>query len=316
MSVSTQDIILQNGSDAYPMDIPDRWQASIEDRIEKMANNAYQVEFDDSSRFVFFSDCHRGDNGGTDAFSKNEPLFLSALKHYADNGFTYVEVGDGDELWQNPQFDRIYQAHASTFDLLHRLAKENQLYMLFGNHDIQCRHTKYMKKDGLPDRECLKLKYTKSSQSILVFHGHQTDPLSDVYAAFSRFAVRSIWRQLLRFNLARDISYHNGQERHSGIIQYIVDRVKLTKSRIEERLASWAYRHHQMIICGHTHQPISAEYGHAPYFNTGSCVEPNLITGLEIIKGAVLQVRWVSQGDEAKREVVVPPRQLSQYLMV
>ena len=61
-------------------------------------------------------------------FAQN--FFIYALNQYATQGYTYIEVGDGDELWQNPHFHKVFKAHPRTFDLLHSLYEKKQLYML------------------------------------------------------------------------------------------------------------------------------------------------------------------------------------------
>jgi hypothetical protein len=86
-----------------------------------------------------------------------------------------------------------------------------------------------------------------------------------------------------------------------------------SKARIEQRLIGWAQGQRKMIICGHTHHPTSAQYGMTPYFNTGSCVEPNQITGLEIRDGTIAEVRWTVKRGRARRESVTQPRQLRRY---
>lgn len=53
------------------------------------------------SRIVLFSDCHRGTGNSNDNFLKNQHLYFAALRYYYSAGFTYIELGDGDELWEN-----------------------------------------------------------------------------------------------------------------------------------------------------------------------------------------------------------------------
>ena len=62
--------------------------------------NAERIRFDAHSKFIFFSDVHRGDNSLSDEFAHNQNIYHFALQHYFENGFTYIEVGDGDELWE------------------------------------------------------------------------------------------------------------------------------------------------------------------------------------------------------------------------
>jgi len=70
-------------------------------RLTEVFEMAEEVPFDDSSKIVLFSDCHRGDNGWADDFAHNQSLFFFALEHYYAQGFTYIEIGDGDELYEN-----------------------------------------------------------------------------------------------------------------------------------------------------------------------------------------------------------------------
>ena len=104
-------------------------------RLEWILGTAKQVGFDDSSRLVFFADCHRGDNGRADIFARNKGLFLDALQHYYQHGFTYVEVGDGDDLWQNRRFSAVRKAHERVFDLFHKFDRQQRLHLIAGNHD-------------------------------------------------------------------------------------------------------------------------------------------------------------------------------------
>ncbi len=41
----------------------------------------------------------------------SKELFLHALTPYYQESFTYVEVGDGDELWKNRKFSDVRRAH-------------------------------------------------------------------------------------------------------------------------------------------------------------------------------------------------------------
>lgn len=48
-------------------------------RLEEVWENAKVVEFDDNSKFVVMSDCHRGIANWGDNFAANEHLFYAAL---------------------------------------------------------------------------------------------------------------------------------------------------------------------------------------------------------------------------------------------
>lgn len=46
-------------------------------RLNEAYNNARIEEFDDNSKYIFFSDCHRGENTPYDEFSKIKIYFYS-----------------------------------------------------------------------------------------------------------------------------------------------------------------------------------------------------------------------------------------------
>ena len=71
-----------------------------------------------------------------DNFLKNQHLYFAALQHYYQNNFTYIELGDGDELWENRSFNRILEIHSNVFWLLSQFYYQKRLYLIYGNHDI------------------------------------------------------------------------------------------------------------------------------------------------------------------------------------
>jgi UDP-2,3-diacylglucosamine pyrophosphatase LpxH len=270
-------------------------------RLDMVYEAAPTVPFDDASRLIFFSDTHRGDNSRTDAFRDNEPLFLHALRHYFEQGFTYIEVGDGDELWKNRRFDTVHQAHAQVFTLFHRFAEKHRLHLLFGNHDIIGNRRQPVDKGGLIAREGLILQQRHDGQQIFVTHGHQADTTSDLFYQVSRLAVRNVWRRLELMHMA-SVSCSDGEEK--------------TPPAYEQYLKRWAKDRERMLVCGHTHRPTTAAYGEAPYFNTGYCLAPGVLTGLEIQHGEIGLVRWRATPHGAspfQREILSQPRRLKYF---
>ena len=266
-------------------------------RMTQAFQAARTVLFDDDSRLVFFSDLHRGDNSRSDAFAQNEDLFLGALRHYLERGFSYVEVGDGDELWQNRRLGDVKRAHRRTFDLLHTFAAVGRLHLVFGNHDIQGFQRRRMGKDGLTAHEGLVLKHARNGQRIFVVHGHQVDFKSDALYRFSRLIIRHIWRHVQNLGIT-GVASSIGESRN--------------RETIRRRVSEWIEARKQMVICGHTHTPKCAGPGEPPYFNTGSGVFDGYITGLEIQNGEIALVKWLrSEWGRAERWLLVPPRKLS-----
>ena len=161
-------------------------------RLSRAYEQAKVISFDNTSKFILFSDCHRGDNSFADDFANNRNIYFHALKHYFNDGFHYCEVGDGDELWENRSFKSIFQAHKNVFKLLKEFHCENRLHMIWGNHDMVYKEPKYVKKHLYryyePVEDCLKdlfegimyhegivLKHKETQQELFLTHGHQAD---------------------------------------------------------------------------------------------------------------------------------------------
>ena len=119
---------------------------SAKKRLDRAYKEGLRLPFNDSSKFILFSDCHRGDNSFADDFAKNRNIYFHALKHYYNKGFTYCELGDGDELWENLSFNSIFQAHKNVYELLKQFHDENRLRMIWGNHDMVYRDPKFVEK--------------------------------------------------------------------------------------------------------------------------------------------------------------------------
>lgn len=260
-----------------PLDLDQKREKVLKNFAHKQLTRVFatapEIPFDDRSHLIFFSDCHRGDRSAVDGFAKNATLFLDVLQHYYCQGFTYIEVGDGDELWENRSFQTVRAAYEAIFNLFHRFNEGGRLHLLLGNHDITGFRQHWTRKDGLLVGEGLVLKHAPSRRRIFTVHGHQADFTSYRLYFVGRLMVRRIWRRLQMLGLFRD--------QYAG-----------SWKRIEGRLRTWAKAHQQILICGHTHHPASAATGESPYFNTGSCLKPGELTGLEIVDGAIQAVRW------------------------
>jgi len=90
-------------------------------------------------KYIVFSDCHRGDGSPADEFARNSLAYKCALEYYLDEGYTYIELGDAEELWENDNFEQIYITHTSVYDLLQRFhdpdPARTRYLKVWGNHD-------------------------------------------------------------------------------------------------------------------------------------------------------------------------------------
>lgn len=264
-------------------------------RISRAYRSAPRVSFNDDSKFILFSDCHRGDNSFADDFANNRNIYFHALKHYYHEGYTYCELGDGDELWENLEFKSIFEAHKNVFDLMAQFFSENRLYRLLGNHDMVYRNQKYVKKHlfsyfdkvtsedkplfpGITFSEGLILEHESTGQEIFMLHGHQADWMNYRAWRINRFMARTFWRQLQIFGIGDPTS---PAKNYRELI------------KVEKRCKRWIIENNNIItIMGHTHRPRFPEPDEIPLFNDGSCVHPRSITGLEIDNGTVSLIKW------------------------
>jgi UDP-2,3-diacylglucosamine pyrophosphatase LpxH len=286
-------------------------------RLTAVFSSADEIPFDDTSKLILFSDCHRGDNSWADDFAPNQQLLFFALQHYLDAGFTYVEVGDGDELWENRDFAEIRRAHSHIFWLMREFYRDNRLYLMYGNHDIERQdpqivaRTLYQYDDertrttqplfeGIKVHEGLILHHTNTNNRIFLVHGHQADPVSDRWWRFSRFMVRHFWRHLQLLGLHDPTSAAQNYKK---------------RGKIEQRLIQWIETQNQMLIAGHTHRSWFPDEGTPPYYNTGSCVHPRCITGIELQGRDITLIKWsIRPNDEGvlivARDVLAGPRKM------
>lgn len=270
-------------------------------RLQKAYEGALRLPLTFQSKYVLFSDCHRGVGNTNDNLLKNQALCTAALGHYCKTGFTCVELGDGDELWENRALEPIIDAHSSIFRLLKDFYVQNRLYLLYGNHDIV-----KAKIPGLPRRFCTwpcccqdprlenqelfpNLKYYEAIildsrciqhgpdiPEIFLVHGHQADTLNSTFWPLARFLVRYVWKPLERSGIQDPTSAAKNYSR---------------KRKTEDRLHDFARCQDLLLIAGHTHRPLLTETD-LSYCNCGSCVHPYTITCIEIEQLHISLVKW------------------------
>lgn len=295
------------------------------DSLTRVFESAEQIPFDDSSRIVLMSDCHRGDGSWADDFLKNQYIYFAALTHYFNQSYIYIEIGDGDELWKNKSFSDIIHVHSDAFWILSRFHSEGRLYSIFGNHDIVKNNSRFTKRlyynrnyynylgererkeikslDNIKHHEGLILRHTPTNGDIFLVHGHQADYLNYKMWRFSRFFVRYIWRPLEMYGVNDPTSAAKNNDK---------------KVSVEKKLVEWVTLKKKVLVAGHTHRPAFPEPGEPPYFNDGSCVHPQCITAIEIADGKITLVKWevktkIDGTLFVGREVLEGPRKLKDY---
>ena len=284
---------------------------SFTGRMERTFQDARCLPLNRCTRYIVFSDCHRGIGNANDNFLKNEFLYLAAMGHYNRECFTCLELGDGDELWENRSLDRIKEAHQESFEMLARFYEAGRLYLVYGNHDMVKKDPAFLEKNfqtcfcdqdlcerplcpGVRFYPGIILRDSENKQDIYLTHGHQADLLNSTFWRLSRFLVRYVWRPLEALGIPDPTSAAKNNTR---------------KKQSEKRLSQWAALRGLYLVTGHTHHPMIKDSG---YFNTGSCIHPSGITGIEIRGRCLTLVKWsvAARPDlslYARREVLGEP---------
>jgi predicted phosphodiesterase len=282
------------------------------------------------SKFIIFSDQHKGARDFADDFALAEKNYLAALQYYDDANFHYINLGDSEELWEN-LMESIINHNMSTFDAEKRFIQRNSFTKIFGNHDLYWDNDPlsgfnlnriYGQKIPIYEGAILRMKMEDAELNIFLTHGHQGDLQSDGNW-FSKWFVSTVWAPLqayLQIN-PNTPAYDNQLKTKHNVLMY-----------------SWVASQKQTaLITGHTHQPVFASLTHleriylklrkarkendqdqikalnealktriqegdkAPrfrkyqpgYFNTGCCCfNDGDITGIEIEKGLIRLIKW------------------------
>lgn len=289
---------------------------------ERPGKRGLALEADFSTdKFIIFSDHHKGNKDHGDDFANNEPNYMAALEYYLINNFTYINLGDSEELWKySPE-----QVISKNINVLRAEAKFQQLnryHKTFGNHDITWKNKLDVNrwfKDiftiPLPVWEGILLKSNVNDKALSIFltHGHQGDKMSD-NNSLSTWLVAHVWRPVQRYleiNVNTPAKDFVLRDRHN-IMMY-----------------EWSsHRENLALITGHTHKPVFASglYSDHPnntinvekideankrsrlkpsYFNSGCCCYNDTdITGVEIADGEIRLIKWHMQNNKSNRVIL------------
>jgi hypothetical protein len=158
--------------------------------------------------------------------------------------------------------------------------------------------------EGIVMHEGIRLRYPTGDALFLV-HGHQGDLLNDKLWWLGKFFVSTFWRYLQLLGVKDPTSA--AQNTGKG-------------DKVEAEIEAWVIANQQPLMMGHTHRPYFPEPGTPPFFNDGSGVVPNEITGIEIDGGDIMLIKWVVAHDaagaiKAQREVLAGPRRVREIFL-
>ncbi len=296
-----------------------------------------------SHRFVILSDQHKGRRNGADDFTMSEPNYIAALQHYYQQGYTFINLGDCEELWKNT-LPQVKKANTHAFAVEKMFLLKNKYFKVYGNHDL------YWSNDPLAgiELEAVYGKKIKVYEGVIIAipvgdkilhvfctHGHQGDARSDGNWLAKLFIAR-IWAPVqayLRINTNEPSNDDYKKTVHNEIMYEWSSGQKNT-----------------ILITGHTHQPVFESLTHLErlnrkwlwakekndvdtiqqidelvkpyrsrfdtihldydkyspsYFNTGCCCYTDGdITGIEIEDSYIRLIKWKMENSLSKRIVL------------
>ena len=270
-------------------------------------------------KFIIFSDHHKGNRDHGDDFANNELNYLAALDYYLLNKFTYINLGDSEELWKYTP-EQVISKNIKALRAEAKFQEQGKYFKAFGNHDVTWKNTldvdKWFKDIftlPLPVWEgiLLKTKINARPLSIFLTHGHQGDKMSD-NNSFSTWMVAHVWRPVQRYlkiNVNTPAKDYWLRDKHN-IMMY-----------------EWSsHKENLLLITGHTHKPVFASGKYSDhesnkidesvtgdkkinlkpsYFNSGCCCyNDGDITGIEIDSGEITLVKWHLENNASKRTVL------------
>lgn len=218
-----------------------------------------------TGKFIIFSDQHKGARNGADDFMPAEDNYLAALAYYSKNDFTYINLGDSEELWENT-LGKVKKFNTATFEAEKLFFEQKAFVKIFGNHDLYWDNDPlawwqlkdiYGEKLKVYEGVVLELLVNShesrvktpdsrppipdSKLTFFLTHGHQGDAQSDGNW-FSKFFVARIWAPLQAFL-------------HINPNTPAYDAVKKTLHNVI--MYEWSLgQENVLLITGHTHQPV------------------------------------------------------------
>jgi len=234
------------------------------------------LQLQQQDKFIIFSDQHRGAKNGADDFMNAESNYLAALDYYFQEGFSFISLGDSEELWEN-SLSSVKKNNEVSFESEKRFILQKRFYKVFGNHDLLWSNDPlswlYLKNiygekvkvyEGIilqlaignlqlttdkkqSETTNLKLSTANCQLQIFLTHGHQGDASSDGNW-FSKFFVARIWAPLQAF-----LKINPNTPAYNQDLKTVHNRIMYEWS---------AQQNNTLLITGHTHQPVFESLTH------------------------------------------------------
>jgi predicted phosphodiesterase len=312
------------------------------------------IPLEENSRFIIFSDQHKGAKNGSDDFMFAEKNYLAALDYYYQKNFYFISLGDNEELWENT-LSAVKKNNIASFEKEKLFLRRKSFTKIFGNHDLYWNNDPFaswqLKRiygKEVKIYEGLILQSTIENQSFEIFltHGHQGDGQSDGNK-FSAWVVGAIWAPLQAY-----LAINTNTPAVSEQLKTVHNSMMYEWSAAQNNL---------LLITGHTHQPVFESLTHLErlnrqlanavnkrddaektkiekeinwrkqdynpmdkkhhsikpsYFNTGCCCfSDGDITGIEIADCKIRLIKWGDDKNKSSNRTVLEESSLEQLLI-
>jgi UDP-2,3-diacylglucosamine pyrophosphatase LpxH len=332
--------------------LSDLYKNISEDRKERGRIIPFDAE---QQKFIILSDQHKGARDNADDFALADKNYLAALKHYNQQHFHYINLGDSEELWEN-RMTAIKKHNKDTFDAEKAFLNRNAFTKIFGNHDLYWDNDPlapvsliqlYGQKIKVYEGVILTTSINNKPLSIYLTHGHQGDLQSDGNW-MSKWLVANIWGPMQAYLQINPNTPANN------------DQLKTEHNRM---MYEWSEQQKNLLlITGHTHQPVFKSLTHLEklyaeldkakvnndeakitalqqeitdrhqkgdvvaefkddnykpcYFNSGCCCfDDGDITGIEIETGYIRLIKWKYNNQNAPQREVLDECSLAELVV-
>lgn len=232
-------------------------EASLQAALEEAGKNTVPVDIR-NDKWILFSDLHKGAKNGADDFRRCEAIYVRALEHYFEKGFSLCVLGDAEELWEEFPRTVIQHNHAS-FAAESRFHLEGRYLRLWGNHDEIWQDPKTVRRLLQPVYGNRHLDVPESILfdvrdgddrlgRVLLVHGHQGTQNEGGDNRFAKWVLHNLWRPL---------QVLTGFSCNTPATDW---RLRRARDRL---IYGWVVNQPGLaLIAGHTHAPVFESYSH------------------------------------------------------
>jgi len=206
-------------------------------------------------KIIVFSDQHKGAKNKADDVAICEKNYVAALDYYFNAGFFFINLGDGEELWENTIF-AVKKYNKLSFEKEKLFQQKKRFIKIFGNHDLYWANDPlawtqlesiYGEKVPIYEGCILTTTINERAFQIYLTHGHQGDLQSDGNA-FSKFFVSNIWGPIQGL-----LDINPNTPAYDAQLKTLHNSIMYDWSAAQKNL---------FLITGHTHQPVFESLTH------------------------------------------------------